>query len=211
MSIRLKTKCQPPYGGGFSINDPEKGFVGYGVSFESLTKVVRAYREANALPVGLGFEDELETEICKKYAAECEHYDATIPRVAILGVDTVLRGTEVLANLVAQWGLHKVGLAESPLVDEGVAAQRLVVCNGCQYNVEMRSGCGGLCGKLLDVVNKIRGSRAETPGPLKACSICSCFTGAHVHIIQDLLDTGTTETMKAQFSNIPWCWKRTNA
>lgn len=208
MKMRITCASRAPYGSRYEVQEPEKGFVGWGNTFEQLISVVKQYRYANALPVGLGFEEELEALVCAKYPAECELKGSEVPRATRLSLEAVTRGTKVLAQVVAQWGLAKVGLAESPLVSEAEAAARKNVCDGCPWNVELRLPCGSACGELLSLVNLIRGNRAPAAGAPKACAVCSCVSDAHVHIRLDLLAAGVTGEMKAQFAALPHCWKQ---
>jgi hypothetical protein len=207
---RLIHKQRVPYGGSYRLNLPDKGMVGEGGSFEKICEQLRAYRRANAIPIGLGFEADVERELCVLYAVECEDFDPNMPEVRRLGMDDVVRGTKVLAAMVAEWAKYLVGAAEHPLVDQETANKRAERCATCKYNVTFNKPCSGLCPELAVVVKAIKGSRT-TPHDheLRSCSICGCYTAAHVWPRLDLLDKGLNDEQRKQFTNTPWCWKQT--
>lgn len=209
MNQKLKTKFQPPYGGMFVLDDKERGFCGFGTSFEMLLVNCAKWRRANAVPVGLGFEDELETAVCQKYPSECNWFDPTIPTVHRLTLNQVIGGTTVLLSILTEWAKFKLGIGEHPLVDQATANARAKTCSTCQYNVAFQGTCAGGCGPLLDIVRAIKAGRS-TPhdAALKACSVCGCSTEAHVWPRMDLLDKGLNDETRAQFAKVPWCWKK---
>ena len=189
-----------PYGAKYSLNLPERGMVGEGYNFDTLSVSVKLYRKANAIPVGLAFEDELEQAVCEKYPQECSTYDPTIPVRKRLKFGDVLRGTMVMVS-------HK--LAGSPLVDQAEANARAKTCSTCIYNIQFPMPCSGICAQLKSIVNNAVGNRS-TPydSENRSCGICGCHTSAAVHLPLEIQCIGVTTEQRAQFARVEHCWKQ---
>lgn len=200
---RIEYPKRVPYSGGYVINLPERSIVGQGMNFPALLRSVREWRRANSVPIGLGFEDEVEKAVCELYAAECTHAINGKPRKSRLDLSTVLRGTQVLLAFK---------LAGSPYVSQEEAERRAVICSNCQFNIEYAKPCGGNCGGLKEMVATIVGGQA-TPydEQLKSCGICGCVGKAHIWIPEDVLRKGVTDQMVEEFKAVPNCWKRFDA
>ena len=197
---RLINQFRIPYGGAYVLNQPQKGLVGHGISFAQLVRSISEWRRANSFPIGLGFEAEVEQAVCEQYPQECDDSSKPNPRKPRLGFSTVLRGTQVLLSFK---------LAGSPHVSQEEANQRAEICSKCIWNQEYQKPCGGRCGGLREVVASIVGGNS-TPydDKLKSCGICGCVAKAHIWLPMAFLEKGVTEDMKAQFSAVKQCWKK---
>lgn len=200
---RLKHKSSIPWGGGFELNLPEKGMVGRAINFETLVTVISKYRRANAIPIGIEFEDEVEREICLRWPQECKETDARVPnRELKLGFQEVIQGTRAMIA-------HK--LAGSPLETQDEANRRALICAKCPNNVSVHLPCSGICGELQTVVNAIVGAKG-TPydGSLKSCAICGCWLTASVWVPTLFQWQALSAAQKASFRlarDTAGCWK----
>jgi hypothetical protein len=202
MKMRLKHTQSVPYGGMYKINRPDLGMVGNGTVFEDLIRNVRAFRKANAIPTGLGFDRELEAEICKLYPDESEPADPDLPTKARLTFEDLVHGTKVLLSFK---------LAGSPIVSKEEALRRGSICARCPLCVPFAHPCGGLCGELKTVVDSLTGGYdTQWDNDLRACSVCHCFYSSHIRIPYEHLEKGLTDEMKKQFQKANEyysCWK----
>jgi hypothetical protein len=183
------------------INRPDLGFVGDGYMFEVLVRSVAHYRIANGIPIGLGFEDELEQALCGEYPQYCTTDDPREPlKPVALGFKDVTLGTKVAASF-AKSGFKTVTPEE--------AQSRANICRGCRFNVLFSKGCGGgICGELLDLVQKIVPHTQINDDGIEACYICHCYLKAAIWLPQETQWNPMSEHMKAQFKQAPEaCWK----
>jgi hypothetical protein len=199
----LRCKTTLPFGGGYELNRPDIGMVGQGTTFEMLMTGILKYRKANAIPCGLGLEEEVEREICAKYPAECAEGSALIPkREGKITFSDIIHGTKVMLR-------HK--LAGSPLVDETEAIRRAAICAACPNNVPFESSCSSLCGELKDLVISLIGSKSTpSDGALKSCAVCKCYAAAAAWVPLEFQLPDLTETQRAQFQQAAKdhnCWK----
>jgi hypothetical protein len=200
---RIKTKTQLPYGGGFNLNSPEKGMVGFGTTFEMLMDRLRDYRHANGIPIGIGFEDEVEQEICARYPDACKETDSRIPpREITLSAGDVVRGTKVFAM---QWANGR------PTVEPEEAYRRARICVACPFQRSVPQGCGGRCGELKDFAKSMVGSKT-TPydGLLQSCGICHCWNSVSIWVPVETQWNVLNDQQKQQFqyaADNHGCWK----
>jgi hypothetical protein len=203
MQAKLRTKIGCPYGNIFELNLPEKGMKGRGTSFEQLIGNIKEWRRANAFPIGLGFESEVEREICERYPAECHSPNPLLPDPQRrLGYDAILHGTS---------SLLRVKKDPNPYVDQTEANRRAAICSACPQNQDFVRPCGFLCGALKDAVMALIGNRS-TPhdNRLKSCQICQCFAAGAVHIRTDLQLLDLSQKQLDQFKEahaLYGCWK----
>ncbi len=172
--------------------------------WEYLLKAIADHRRKHNLPIGLGFADEVEAQVCQNQPEMCADTDPTIPKARNLGLSDIMHGMAVMAS----WKL-----AGSPLVPQQEANRRAEICSKCRMNVVFSRPCGTMCGQLKNAVHALVG-KVATPfdNELKSCSICACFTSAHVWLPLTYLDKGLTDDMRAQFlvAKEKWgCWKVT--
>lgn len=201
---KLKARGAVPYGGNFVLKNPDKGMVGRGSNFAQLVQSVKEYRYAQGIPVGLGFEDEVETETCLHHPSECHDTDPRSPNPQIrFSVDDIVRGTKLA-------GRHL--LAGRKLVDQSEADRRARICLACPFQASVTLPCGSsICAELKGLYQQLIGSRT-TPydGSLRSCSICHCWNSITVHIPLELQQKDLTPQMIEQFKysqTISNCWK----
>lgn len=203
---KLKHVQAIPIGGSFTLNLPDKGIVGYGLNFQRLVRSVTEYRHANAIPCGLGLNDEIERAVCEQYPLECHEADPAIPkRQTRMSYREMLHGTQVMLQ-------HK--LQGSPLVPLEEAERRAAICAVCPYNTEVQLPCGGKCGALKALVAAWIGTRhTQYDSRLKSCGICKCYLEASVHVPLEIQCVGVDEDQRAQFKYVREvekraCWKQ---
>ncbi len=198
---QLHNQSRIPYGGIYVLDEPTKALVGRGTTFVALVKSCSEWRRANSVPIGIGFESEVEAAVCEKYSVECD--DDSVPqkpRRGRLTLATVLRGTKVLLAFK---------MAGSPYVDHAEAERRASICAACPQNIEYAKPCGGNCGGLKEVVTAIVGGhKTSFDSKLKACGICQCINSAHIWMPLEILSKGITDGQRVQFSAVQNCWKK---
>lgn len=200
---RLKTKIGCPYGGLFQLNLPAKGLVGRGTSFEHIRDNIRDWRKANAVPIGLGFEEELERELCYKYPAECEQTNPLVPPANIrITMDDLVAATKNLGSLK---------LAGTPLVSIEEANRRALICSQCPFQSDFSRPCGGICQSLKDAVQLVIGNqKTKYDDSLRACRVCKCFNAATVWVPLEYQTKYLTDLQREQFAFAKTqfgCWK----
>jgi len=197
---RLHNTNRIPHGGSYVLNLPERGLVGSGMNFAAIVRSISEWRRANSIPVGLGFESEVEQALCSKYEVECDDTVLSKPRKARLSLSTVLSGTKVLLAFK---------LAGSPYVTQEEANRRAATCSMCAWNQDYTKPCGGACGGLKEIVSQIIGNKT-TPydDKLKSCGVCSCFAAAHIWLPLNILENGVSSDQREQFAAINNCWKK---
>jgi hypothetical protein len=201
VKLGLKRKgAAVPYGGVYRWTDPITKVEVLGTHWEMLLNRIYDERKANGIPCGLGFEDEVELDLCRDYPAECELNDPRFPKKrGWLSFHEIVAGTRALL---------KFKLAGSPLVAQEEAERRANICATCPFNVEFQRPCAGLCGELNTLVQAIVGGRqTSNAGRLKSCQLCGCFIGAAIWIPVDIQREVLTDAQREQFDNVDWCWK----
>ncbi len=197
---RLMFYKRVPYSGGYVLNLPEKAMVGQGMNFPALLRSIKEWRRANSVPIGLGFEDEVEKMVCDLYPQECSGAIDGKPRKSRLSLSAVLRGTRVLLAFK---------LAGSPYVSQEEAERRASICASCVWNLDYAKPCNGNCGGLKEMVSAIvGGQKTSFDDRLKACGICGCTNAAQILMPLDVLEKGVTADMKEQFAAVEKCWKK---
>jgi hypothetical protein len=189
--------------GHFSLNLPAQGIVGTGTTFEMLYNNCVKWRKANAMPVGLGFEDELEQAVCQKYPTAC-HIDTTdLPQPkGTLSAGDVLRGSKVM---IAHW------VKGSPLVTQEEANARAAVCSKCPWRTEVRYSCGAPCGELVSFAAGVGAKQTDPALGDWSCGICHCFLKAAVWLPLDTQCVGVDAHLRAEFKQVRTqvpCWKK---
>ena len=190
IKMRLKAKNQIPHGGGYRILDPLTGIRIEAVTWDHLMTKVRDERRANGAPLGLELEDEVEQWACIAHPDEVDVVDERLPKRRSLGLDDVVRGTQVLASFK---------LAGSPRVTQAEANRRSAICARCPMNQMWSQSCS-ICGKVESAVQAVVGSvRTDSDQQLFACSICGCSLKAAVHIPNSILNSANNAEMNQAF------------
>lgn len=202
----LKSPATPGPNCNFELNDPAAGMVGSGYIIRVLAINIAAWRKANGIPIGLGFEQEVEQAVCRKYPDLCFSEDPRAPLQPVaLSYNDVLVGTSVMASLALRLATTGKGI-----VTQAEAERRAAICSTCKFNVQFHKGCGGgLCGKLLELVRSIVPGGTSRDDSINACYICHCLLKASVWVDQDLQWNPLHQNQKTQFTEqaAGWCWK----
>lgn len=208
MSLKLKDPERIPYGGIYKLDWPEGGMVGFGTGFNMLLDNIRRYRKANGIPIGLGFDDEVEAQVCLRYPRECHHaMPDTVPKAVKFGWLDVVAGTKAIIQ-------HKIlGMLES----QEEADRRAAICAKCPMKTEVHLQCAGLCGELQAVVNSLVGARETSSHSAidkKCCAVCRCYLTAVPFVPLDIQTSVLSEEQKQQFRDVAAsgypCWKAVN-
>ena len=199
--MKLKTKQQCPYGGRFDLNLPEKGMVGIGTDFDMLLRNIREWRRANGWPQGLGLEDEVEQEVCVRYASECIGVDDRLVSRRHFTIADVVTGTKAMINQVA---------AGNPLVSQEEATARAAICIRCPMNSPIAGGCA-MCQAGAELIGLlIHGRTTPYDAKLSNCRICSCYTACAVHMAIEPQWAALNDSQREQFQFAHarfGCWK----
>lgn len=202
IKMKLKSRGIIPYGGYYRILDPLTGIRVEAVTWDHLMTKVRDERRANGAPLGLELEDEVEQWACISHPDEVEVVDERLPKRRSLGLDDVVRGTQVLLAFK---------MAGSPLVSQAEANRRAAICQRCPMNLMWTQGCS-VCSKMEDVVRSVvGGARTEHDQQLFSCNICGCSLKAAVHVPNDILNKANNAEMNRAFelaSEAFSCWHR---
>lgn len=198
--MRLKEKQMIPYGGLWVLNRPDKGIVARGLQFANVLDSATRYRKANGIPIGLGFEDEVEECCCEEKPDECINTDPNRPTMRNLTVTDVIVGTRVMMAQLT---------SGTPLVSREEAERRAKICIACPWNRWFAKPCGGICGELRDLVAKITNNvGTQYDSQLNSCNICGCFLASSIWVDNAIQWPPLPEREKNQFLNVPACWKR---
>ena len=198
--MRLKNYSQPPYGGVYRVNDPDKGMVGEGYNYESLVNSVKAWRRANGVPIGLDFEPELEQFLCKMYPTECrEETKKPRPDNRLWSMHDIVRGSKVMF-------LHAV--KGFPLVTQEEASRRSQICSTCPNRVKFHKPCTGLCPELVALIAAVGHRSTPYDNNQVACGICKCYVKVSVWLPLETQCIGVTPEMQEKFKDANWCWKQ---
>jgi hypothetical protein len=203
--VKLKDKSQIPYGGGYKLDLPDLGMVAYGTEFMMLMTNIKKYRLANAFPIGLGLEDEVEQEVCKKYPTECSHcIPEMVPTAVKLTWSDVVQGTMIVAR-------HRLGGLS--LVDQGEANRRAAICAKCPWKAKVELPCSYFCGELAELVRVMIGAREITSSNethKQGCAVCRCYIDAMAWVDlktqQSVLPESKREMFREVAKTYP-CWK----
>ncbi len=201
MKARLASRGRVPYGGGYRIKDPLSGCDLFGTTFDMVMAKAVASRKANGLPIGLGFDDEVEQWCCSAQPSECVDVDPLKPRKKRLTLDDMLRGAKVLMSFK---------LGGSKLVSKEEAERRAAICAKCWMNAGYQRPCS-VCQELADLVRSITGGgKTSLDAKLHACHVCGCSLQASVWLGLGDQCKGVTEEMRKEFrymKEVAGCWK----
>lgn len=200
---RLRSKQGVPYGGVFDLNLPEKGMVGRSYNFEGLLGKIAEYRHANGIPMGVGFVEEVEQEVCLRYPQESIETDARVPDTTMrLTWEDIIAGTRHLTSFVA---------AGRPLVDRAEAERRAAICSTCPFKGDFVKQCGQLCGALLEMVNSVTGGqKTNYDSRLQSCRVCKCHCQAIIWVPLEFQTAHLTDLQRQQYQlarDLHGCWK----
>jgi len=199
MEQAITAPSSPPYGGQWVLNRSDVGIVGKGYIFEVLVEDCKKWRLANGLPVGIGFQYEVERVCCEQYPAECQPKDiAKLPRK--LTFSDVLTGTSTMFSFVA---------AGRRLESVEVAENRAATCAQCSFNVPFSTPCSGICNSLKELVAAIVGSATTSKdAELNSCYFCGCFLKSAVWLPLEMQLKPLSEEQRRNLASVKNCWKK---
>jgi hypothetical protein len=198
---RLIHQNRVPHGGEYRLNLPEKGMIGHGNNFETLIRSIMEWRRANSVPIGLGFEDEVEQAVCEKYPVECDGFASKRKRRKSWGMWDIVRGTSAF---------FRQKLSGADLVDQAEANRRSALCSKCPARITFSKPCSGLCAALVKLISSTGGKSTPTDSDTLGCGICRCWTKVAVWYALEIQCVGVDETMKQEFAEVRKeypCWK----
>lgn len=205
LNAKVRGYSAVPYGGSFVLNTPERGMVGVGTDMNALLVSVRAWRNANAFPVGLDFEREVEREVCLNYPGECKETDPRVPDAVIrISWSDVIVGTRHLASFVA---------AGRPLVSPEEANARSATCLACAFKGHFTTPCTADCTGLSRLVEElVGGAKTVLDARLNnlACRVCKCSVRAIVWVPLKYQTPHLTSLQRQQYAlakELHGCWK----
>lgn len=157
---------------------------------------VREHRIANGYPLPPGWEEELESEMCRHYGPEtCRFVDET-PQSGPRSIRV-----EDVKNFLRVVGTWMGGGAQ--FVEPQEAERRAAICAACPKNQTIE-GCTP-CVNFVQAVTAVLGDRVtKYDGVLKGCAVCSCSNQAQVHLPLEVLHKGVTADMEFPSH----CWKK---
>ena len=206
LSPRLRSKQGCPYGGTYDLNLPERGMVGRSYNFEGLLAKIAEFRRANSIPIGIGFEEEVEREVALRYPQECVETDPRVPDTSMrLSWYDIIAGTRHLLEFVA---------AGAPRVSQEEANRRASICVSCPFKGDFVRQCGSLCGELLSLVTSVAGGgRTPYDDQLQSCRVCKCHQRAIVWVPLEFQTPHLTALQRQQYQlakELHGCWKAGN-
>lgn len=182
--------------GGFLYVEPASGMRFRTLSWNNLVAAVRDHRIANGYPLPPGWEDELETEVCKQYDPGTCHYVDETPNAEVRSIH--IADVKNFLLVAATWMTN-----DHKFVSQEEAERRAAICVDCPKNQEI-AGCTS-CSNLVAAVTGLVGGRATKHDPyLKGCAVCSCSNKAQVHLPLEVLQKGVTADMEFPSH----CWKK---
>jgi hypothetical protein len=199
MSLMIQHVYAPLPGGEIVLNIPERGLVGKGNRYDMLRGSIVAYRNANAIPVGLGLDEEICAELCKVIPGACQETNYTPP-------PRTLQWNEVISGTMA---IAKFKLAGSPFVSDEEALRRASVCSVCPHNQAVKMPCTACRwdDKLRELAIGITGVKS-TPldAKLISCDLCGCALPIIIHLPLDIQHQALSDRAKEDFRKVG-CWK----
>jgi len=207
---RLKDNTRVP-GGGWLARQPETGTVIKGLSFPSLLKRVRSYREANGLSIEPNLRRQVENQVCETLSEE-ERSMFCLDN-ALFSEPPELKPFRSTSQDLFNFGKALKGLLDSALagtrlhVSQEEADSRAAVCSVCPHNLPV-SNCWG-CGALGSLYRTLIGNRKTSKDYLlKSCDVCGCDNRTQVHFEGALLKE-VSQKQGFMAANFPeFCWKK---
>lgn len=202
MSLTLQNENEVPPGG-WRYMQPETALWIKAPSWGELVKEVKKHRNANNLPIGLNFEQEIVDQLCASLPASwCSQSDPTLGRTSHVPVtlDQVVNTGKMLVEFFLKFGRKKVPIAQ--------ATERAAVCVRCPFNQKL-TDCNNCSMKTVRelMVSIVGGEATEHDNRLDSCTICGCELRAKVRLPTELLMSYLTPEKKLEFPL--WCWLRT--
>jgi hypothetical protein len=169
-------------------------------SWNELMDRVKKYRNANGIPLGKEFEEQLGSEVCSQEgwgSPMCEEQDWPITvKNRQIGVFDVVNFLKVLKH----WLVNR-----PEFVGQEEAETRAAICASCPHNVEV-SGCLGCTNVARLIMEAVNDRKTSQDQELKNCRVCGCVNKAQVWVPKETLAQGVTAEMREAFPD--HCWKK---
>lgn len=197
--MQFKNKMAiPPKG--YDFKDPDTGHRTNRRNYDQWVGDIQEHRVGMNLPKI--DPTEAENQNCHKLsnaAAKvfCTGDGLNATDAVTLHASDIARGTRTILNFK---------LAGSPLVSQEEADRRAAICSTCYLNVPFRMPCAGMCGELLEVVEKVVGGvRTQNHNDLNACAACKCSLVAKVHVPLEIIKKTESDDINALYPDFCWC------
>jgi hypothetical protein len=198
------TKKSPP--GNYRMTVPQTGVHLSHYDWDSFVKLYTDHLRANNIHLGVGWEDEMQNELCRQnpqWNGVCEESNPSKERVISNGdirnfLTSVAR---IIENEVR---------GKDAFVPQEEAERRAAICAGCPNNEPTVNWCSTCPGNVIWAIGKFR-EAFKKPAPnmtsslddkLFSCKICGCANAVQIHISTECL------TRVKDYEYPEHCWKK---
>jgi hypothetical protein len=197
MTLSLYRKYEGPPGG-WHYRDKDTGIDIPAVNYSDLLKAVREHRKANALPIPLSMDEQIDQQLCEQLGPDwCKNKDY-VGEPRGLSFDQAFNGTRTLID----WALHG-----QQRVSQEEATRRAEICRFCTFNQQPEDCRTCALEKLSNLVTGFIGvGGVETPHDayLHVCSICGCNLRVKVTVPIESIQKFLTADQLTQLPD--HCW-----
>lgn len=181
----LDKRVTPP-GNGYVYTQTETGQRLRAVSFDLLLKMVEEHRNANNIPMGILWKQEVESQCCKEIISLHPDYKGCVDEMGhegkyegrIWSLDDIRRFLQFVITWLAKGG---------KFVEQAEANRRADMCASCPKNRDV-GGCAG-CNGIKRLVGAIKGNRhTHRDNDLRVCHACGCWLETKVWIPKDAMN-----------------------
>lgn len=186
---------------------PATGITLFHYDYTSFVNLYLANLRANSIPIGVGWEEEMQNELCRQnpqWKGVCEDREAK--------KDTRISNGDVrnFLSSVAKI-IEKEVRGKDAFVSKEEAERRAAICAGCPRNQPTVNWCSHCPGNVIWAIGKFRTAfKKDAPdlttsqdGKLYSCEVCGCANAVQIHILRDCL---THVNNQHQYPD--HCWKR---
>jgi len=168
MTLSLYRKYEGPPGG-WHYRDKDTGIDIPAVNYSDLLKAVREHRKANALPIPLSMDEQIDQQLCEQLGPEWCKSDNTVGEGDRFTFDQAFTGTRTLVD----WAIHG-----KERVTQEEATRRAEICRWCtEFNKDPEECRTCALDKIKNIVARWIGmGEIKTPHDqyLRSCSVCGC-------------------------------------
>lgn len=188
-----------PPGGRYPATELQTGFRFAEIDFESLLKVIKAHRNANNIPIGVNFRNEIEDASCKELLQMFPDFrgvvDDTGGRAIMPGRKWQLADVQNFLTTVT-----KFFVGGMKLVSQEEANRRAEICTHCPLNQQMPEclGCQGVTGTIQALR---KGKTTPYDENLRICHACGCDLKTKIFLEKDIMEREGVEWAEK-------CWMR---
>lgn len=192
----------PP--GGFRWRCQETGqwvpATGSMVSYTDFIYACRLHCNANRLPIGSQWEQQIQDQLCVGLDGEyCNEGGYPVAPLGGWGFDfvSVMQGTFALGAWLLKGKGKKVEPAE--------AGRRAAICVNCPMN-QVPVGCNNCTMATLRdaAISVVGGATTAYDNQLQSCKVCGCALRAKIHLPLDILQGNLTEMQKKALPDNCW-------